>query len=93
VQSTLKKLGVDVVETAVNSAPNSDEVATDQQATAISQRFQSDGVNLVVAVGSAATWSTVMGEIQSTYNPPWIATNEVTLADTSTGTTKTNPST
>jgi len=91
VQSTLKKLGVDVVQTAVNSAPNSDEVATDQQATAISQRFKSDGVNLVVAVGSAATWSTVLGEIQSTYNPPWIATNEVTLASTSTGTTKTNP--
>ena len=48
-------------------------------------------MNLVVAVGSAATWSTVLGEIQSTYNPPWIATNEVTLASTSTGTTKTNP--
>jgi hypothetical protein len=91
VQSTLKKLHVDVVQTAVDSAPNTDQVATDQQVTAITQRFQSDGVNLVVAVGSGSTWSLALGDIQSTYNPPWIATNEATLADTSTGTTKTNP--
>jgi hypothetical protein len=91
VKSSLAKFHVNVRETAINSAPTNDTVATDQQASSIAQRFQSDGVNFVVAVGNGSIWSTVMGRIQSAYNPPWIATSEQTLAATGQGTTKTNP--
>ena len=43
----------------------------------IAQRFQSDGVNEVVAVGDgSAIWPQGLSAIQSTYNPSWVATNE-----------------
>ena len=45
----------------------------------IAQRFQSDGVNEVVAVGTgAAVWPEGLSAIESTYNPPWVATSEPT---------------
>ena len=77
VKSQLAKLHVPVVATAVDSAPQGDLPAENAQLTAIAQRFQSDGVNEVVAVGQgSAVWPEGLSSIQSNYNPPWVATNE-----------------
>ncbi len=76
VQASLKKLGVDVVQSAVNSAPSTDQVAANQQGAVIAERFKSLGVDEVVAVGGASSgWPTVLENNQSTYNPPWVATS------------------
>jgi hypothetical protein len=91
VQSTLKKLHVDVVQTAINSAPTTDQTALEQQVTAITERFQTDGVNLVVGVGYGGTWGFSLGDNSSTYNPPWIATSTSLLAVTGATSSKTNP--
>ena len=77
VQSSLKSLGVHVAESAVDGAPQSDEVATNQQAALIAQRFQQAGVNEVIAVGTGATvWPESLQANESTYLPAWIATDE-----------------
>jgi hypothetical protein len=77
VQASLKSLGVHVVESAVDGAPQSDEVATNQQAGLIAQRFQQAGVNEVVAVGTGATvWPESLQANESTYLPAWVATDE-----------------
>ncbi len=81
VQAELKKLHVPVVATAVNSAPLGDLPAENEQVAVIAQRFQSDGVNEVVAVGNgSAVWPEALTSIQSTYNPPWVATAESGLS-------------
>ncbi len=80
-QAELKKLHVPVVVTAVNSAPLGDLPAENEQVAVIAQKFQSDGVNEVLAVGNgSAVWPEALTSIQSTYNPPWIATAEGGLA-------------
>jgi hypothetical protein len=80
VQSALQKLHVPVVTTAIDSAPQGDLPASNQQVTAIVQRFKSSGVNEVVAVGSgSAVWPQGLSATQSTYNPPWVATSESEL--------------
>ena len=77
VQSDLAKLHVPVVTTAVDSAPQGDLPAENAQITVIAQRFRSAGVNEVVAVGNGSSiWPEGLSAIQSTYNPPWVATNE-----------------
>jgi len=77
VKSILAKLHVPVATTAVDSAPQGDLAAENAQLTAIAQRFQSDGINEVVAVGDgSAVWPEGLSAIQSTYNPPWVATSE-----------------
>ena len=77
VQSALAKLHVPVVTTAIDSAPEGDLAASNSQVQVIAQKFQSDGVNEVVAVGDgSATWAQGLSDIQSTYNPPWVATSE-----------------
>ena len=77
VQSDLAKLHVPVVTTAVDSAPQGDLAAENSQITVIAQKFQSDGVNEVVAVGDgSAIWPEGLSSVQSTYNPPWVAENE-----------------
>ena len=77
VQSDLAKLHIPVVTTAIDSAPQGDLVASNAQVQVIAQRFQSDGVNEVVAVGDgSAIWPQGLSAIQSTYNPSWVATNE-----------------
>jgi hypothetical protein len=77
VQSQLAKLHIPVVTTAIDSAPQGDLPAENSQLTAIAQRFQSDGVNEVVAVGQgSAVWPEGLSSIQSSYNPPWVATSE-----------------
>jgi Periplasmic binding protein len=76
-QASLKSLGVHVVESAVDGAPQSDEVATNQQAALIAQRFQLAGVNEVVAVGTGATvWPESLQANESSYLPAWVATSE-----------------
>jgi hypothetical protein len=77
VQSDLAKLHVPVVTTAVDSAPQGDIAAENGEVQVIAQKFQSDGINEVVAVGDgSAIWPEGLSSIQSTYNPPWVATNE-----------------
>ncbi len=72
--ATLKKLHVNVVQSAVNSAPAGDQSATIAQDQVIINRFQNAGVNEVVAVASASSgWPAGLAETQATYNPPWIA--------------------
>ena len=80
VQSALKKLHVDTVASAVDSAPTGDQSAANQQAEVIAQRFQASGVNEVVAVGSGSViWPEALQAAQSTYDPPWVATNSGTV--------------
>jgi len=77
VRSALAKLHVPVVSTAVDTAPESDEAAIDAQMGPITQRFKSEGATEVVAVGTGgAVWPGGLSNIQSTYNPPWVATVE-----------------
>jgi hypothetical protein len=81
VERILARLQVPVVTSAIDSAPQGDLVASNTQVTAIAQRFKSDGVNEVVAVGDgSAVWPQGLSAIQSSYNPAWIATNEADLS-------------
>ena len=74
VLDALRKQHVNVVQTAVDSAPQNDMAASDQQIQVISQRFKSDGVNVVVGVGTGASgWLTGLNGIQSTYAPRLVA--------------------
>ncbi len=86
VQTVLKKLDVDVVQTGVDSAPATDQVAENQQAAAIAAHFESSGVNEVVAVGTgSAVWPRALQDQQSTYNPSWVATDGQALQGTDFG--------
>ena len=77
VQSALKKLHVPVVATAVDSAPQGDLPAENAEVTTIAERFRSDGVDEVVAVGDGSPiWPEGLSADQSTYNPPYVATSE-----------------
>ena len=82
VQSDLKKLHVDVILSAEDGVTATDTVAVDQEAQTIALRFKDAGVNEVVGVGGtgAATWPRALQDNQSTYKPPWIATNVTALA-------------
>ncbi len=82
VQSDLKKLRVDVVQMAGDDAPAADTAAVDQDTQTIALRFKSDGVNEVIAVGGsgATDWPRALDGIQSTYKPPWIATNYTSIS-------------
>ncbi len=92
VQSALKKLGVDVVSSAVNSAPSNDQVAEYQQAATIAERFKSSGVDEVVAVGTgSAGWPAALENNQSSYNPPWVATSASDLGGVLTSKTQNDP--
>ncbi|HTU36830.1 MAG TPA: hypothetical protein VMF35_02370 [Acidimicrobiales bacterium] len=80
VESSLKSLHVDVVDDAVDSAPTGDQAATYQDANVIAQRFRASGVNEVVAVGTGSLiWPDALQANQSTFNPPWVATNSGTV--------------
>src|SRR3984885_10501381 len=82
VQSDLEKLHVDVVVSAEDGVTATDTVAVDQEAQTIALRFQDAGVNEVVGVGGtgATTWPRALQDNQSTYKPPWIATNVTALS-------------
>jgi hypothetical protein len=80
VESALHSLHVPVVATAVDSAASGDQAAINQQANVIAQHFQSSGVNEVVAVGEGSlVWPDALQANQSTYHPPFVATNEGTI--------------
>jgi hypothetical protein len=77
VQASLAKLHVNVVSTAVDSAPQGDLSAENEQLAVIAQKFQALGVNEVVGVGyGSSVWPEGLSAIQSSYNPPWVATSE-----------------
>jgi hypothetical protein len=82
VQSDLKKLKVDVVAIAGVSVPPTDTVASDEATQSIALHFKDAGVNEVIGVGGsgAVEWPRALKDTQSTYNPPWIATNITALA-------------
>jgi hypothetical protein len=80
VLSTLHTLHVPVAQSAVDSAPPGDEAATYQDAAVIAQRFQSSGVNEVVAVGTGSLiWPEALAANQSAYRPPFVATSNSSL--------------
>ncbi len=80
VTSALKKLNVDVVQTAVNGVPDTDTAAQVAEYQSIAQKFQSDGVDLVVAVGNSGNgWPASLQDNQSTYHPKFIATDYTDL--------------
>ncbi|HXN61924.1 MAG TPA: hypothetical protein VN886_15865 [Acidimicrobiales bacterium] len=84
--ATLKKLHVNVVQSAVNSAPAGDQSAIIAQDQIIINRFQSAGVIEVVAVASASSgWPAGLAETQATYNPPWVALDSSALLGTLSG--------
>jgi Periplasmic binding protein len=86
VDTSLTQNHVRVVTTAINSAPTSDTAAAYQQQAVIAQRFKSEGVNEVVAVGSgSSTWPLGQQNNEATYNPSWVATNWNDLDGTVTG--------
>ena len=81
VQAALKKDHVNVVSTAIDSAPEGDLPASNELIASIAQRFQSDGANVVVGVGSgSANWLEGQQANQSTYKPQLIATSYPDLA-------------
>jgi hypothetical protein len=81
VQNALKKLGVNLVLTAEDSAVATDTVASDQDTQTIAERFQSAGVGVVIGVGGSGstTWPRAELDNQSTYKPQYIATSESSL--------------
>ena len=80
VESALSSLHVSVVATAVDAGAPGDQVAINQQANIIAQHFQSSGVDEVVAVGEGSlVWPDALQANQSTYHPPFVATNEGTI--------------
>jgi hypothetical protein len=80
VESALHSLHVPVAATAVDAGAPGDQAAINQQANIIAQRFQSSGVNEVVAVGEGSlVWPDALQANQSTYHPPFVATNEGTI--------------
>lgn len=72
----LKKVKANVVQTAVNSVPDTDTTAQIAEYQSIARKFQSSGVDLVVAVGNSGNgWPASLQDNQSTYTPRMIATD------------------
>jgi ABC-type branched-subunit amino acid transport system substrate-binding protein len=80
VQQVLHKQGVDVVQTAVNSVPDTDTAAQVQEYGTIAQRFESAGADVVVSVGNAGNgFPSALQSTQSTYRPRIVATDYTDL--------------
>jgi hypothetical protein len=80
VQQVLHKDGVDVVETAVNSVPDTDTAAQVQEYGTIAQRFESAGADVVVSVGNAGNgFPSALQSTQSAYRPRIVATDYTDL--------------
>jgi hypothetical protein len=92
VLTSLKHLKVDVVQTATDSAPQTDAAASDQQVQVIAQKFQNAGVAVVVGVGAGANeWLLGLNDTQSTYAPRLVATNYATFVATADTSGENNP--
>jgi ABC-type branched-subunit amino acid transport system substrate-binding protein len=69
VVATLDDLGVEVTETGIMDAPADDQAAVQSSVQTIAQRFEADGVDTVVLVGSSAQdWPTAMAA-NTDYRP------------------------
>jgi hypothetical protein len=80
VTAELKRLKVDVVEKAVNTAPATDTAALIAEDGVIAQRFKAAGVSEVVALGNAGNdWPRSEQDNQSTYLPRLVSVDYVTL--------------
>jgi hypothetical protein len=80
VESALRSLHASVAATAVDAGVSGDQAAINQDANIIAQHFQSSGVNEVVAVGEGSLiWPDALQANQSSYHPPFVATNEGTI--------------
>lgn len=76
----LRKVDADVVQTAINSAPETDTAAQTEQYNVIAQKFEASGANVVVAVGNAGNgWAAALQSNQSTYMPRLVATDYIDL--------------
>ena len=76
----LHKLKANVIQTAINSVPDTDTAAFNQEYGVIAEKFQSSGVNTVVAVGNAGnSWAEALQDNQSTYHPRIVATDYIDL--------------
>jgi ABC-type branched-subunit amino acid transport system substrate-binding protein len=76
----LRKEGVDVVQTAVNSVPDTDTSAQTQEYGTIAQRFQSAGADVVVSVGNSGNgFPSALQTTQSNYRPRIVATDYTDL--------------
>jgi ABC-type branched-subunit amino acid transport system substrate-binding protein len=76
----LHKLKVDVVQTAVNSAPETDTAAQTTEYGVIAQKFKASGANVVVAVGNSGNgWPAALQSTQSSYMPRLVATDYTDL--------------
>jgi ABC-type branched-subunit amino acid transport system substrate-binding protein len=80
VQQVLHKDGVNVVQTAVNSVPDTDTAAQVQEYGTIAQRLQSTGADVVVSVGNAGNgFPSALQTTQSPYRPRIVATDYTDL--------------
>ena len=80
VNSALRAQGVHVVQTAVNSVPDTDTAAQVQEYGTIAQKFQSQGVNEVVAVGNSGNgFPAALQSTQSNYRPRIVASDYIDL--------------
>jgi hypothetical protein len=92
VLASLKKLHVRVVQTAVDSAPQTDVVDSNQQVQIIAQKFEMAGVTVVVGVGTGSTaWLLGQNGNQSTYAPRLVATNYSSFVGTASTKGEDNP--
>jgi hypothetical protein len=92
VLAALGRLKVDVVQTATDSAPQTDAAASDQQIQVIARKLQNDGVSVVVGVGAGANeWLLGLNDTQSTYAPRLVATNYATFTATAGTSGEDNP--
>ena len=73
----LKKLKVNVVQTAVNGVPDDDQAATNSELGIIAEKFKAAGTNVVIAVGDAGvSWPEALQNNQSTYLPRLIVPDQ-----------------
>ena len=80
VQSDLKRLKVDVVQTAINSAPPNDQAAVTSDNSTIALKFQASKASVVVAVGNEGeAWPASLQSTQSSYLPRLIAVDYSSL--------------
>jgi len=81
VLAELKRLKVNVVQTAINSVPDNDQAATSSEYATIALKFQGAGANVVIAVGNAGvSWPKALHNNQSTYLPRLIVPDAADLA-------------
>ena len=80
VLSELKRLKVPVIQTAINSVPDTDQAATNSEYATIAQKFQAAGASVVIAVGDGGvSWPKALHANDSTYLPRLIVPDSADL--------------